>query len=193
MVTTVPGVLSHPGEPARSWGCSSKAHSEVSPAQGSRCSQNQVWGHHPPPAQLPHLVVQLEPLHVDPHELGFHLEPARFLAGDDVKDHVPEPERTEALATKSAFKKPKNPLHIPTIPCSSCTRTRRPQPGEGQRQALVHPPPGLFCSSCPSSVQSRSYILAERQLLDLQQHPLVKQPGRRVAQRLQLLVLPADP
>lgn len=32
-----------------------------------------------PPAaagQAPHLVVQLEVLHVDPHELGFHLEPA---------------------------------------------------------------------------------------------------------------------
>lgn len=46
-----------------------------------------------PPSQppAPHLVVQLEPLHVDPHEFGFHLEPPGLLAGHDVEDDVLEP------------------------------------------------------------------------------------------------------
>lgn len=49
------------------------------------------WGRTPPQPPAPHLVVQLEPLHVDPHELGFHLEPPGLLAGHDVEDDVPEP------------------------------------------------------------------------------------------------------
>lgn len=47
--------------------------------------------------------MQLEPLHVNPHEFGFHLEPARFLTGDDVKNHIPEPEGKELLTTKRGF------------------------------------------------------------------------------------------
>jgi len=103
------------GDPAQSWVCIRMMHGEAGGAAHGLPVPPKPGGYgdtrppcNPPaapaaPGRVPHLVVQLEPLHVDPHELGFHLEPARFLAGDDVKNHVPEPEGKELLVTKRSF------------------------------------------------------------------------------------------